>query len=360
MNKHTITAVIASGALFLSLLAGCQADTGNASSNNVTSSEDTSSAENTFTFRQEPVTVNAFKLDTYISISVYEEIDPSYLNDTLDLCDKYEDMFSMHKEGGMLYSLNEGITDKVPAELGNVIKTALEWSGRSDGAFQISVGSVSGLWDFTSGSHKIPSDSELKEALKTVDDSKITLYPENEEDEASDYIVEMPEGTKIDLGAVAKGYIADKLKENLLSKGIRSAVINLGGNVLCVGDKNNVPFNIGIRKPFADDSDLLLVLELSDSSAVSSGISERYFEENGHIYHHIIDPHTGYPYENELWQTTVISKDSFTGDIMSTLCYCLGVEKALTLCENTPETDLILVKDDLSLVKSDDADEYIK
>ena len=93
---------------------------------------------------------------------------------------------------------------------------------------------------------------------------------------------------------------------------------------------------------------------------MSSGISERYFEENGRIYHHIINPRTGYPYENELWQSTVITKDSLTGDILSTLCYALGADKALELAKNTPDTEIILVKDDLSLVSSDGANDLMK
>ena len=356
--KKTALLFLCAG-IIISPLTGCSKDTTETLNDNTGLSDNSSVNPPSFAFKKDPVTVNAFKLDTYISISAYKDIEESYLYETLELCDRYEEMFSMHKEGGALYKLNERITDKVPSELGQVMETALRWSQNSDGAFQISVGRVTELWDFTSGSHTIPSDDDIKNALKTVDDSKISLSPAGPVT-GSEYTVSMPEGTKIDLGAVAKGYIADKLKEDLISRGITSAVINLGGNVLCVGDKDGAPFNIGIRKPFAGDTDMITVLELKDCSAVSSGISERYFEENGHIYHHIINPRTGYPYENELWQSTVITKDSLTGDILSTLCYALGTEKALELAKNSPDTEIILVKDDLSLVKSDGADNFIK
>lgn len=312
--------------------------------------------DSAFAYKKEPVTVNAFKLDTIISISAYADIDEAYLEETLKLCDHYEDLFSMHKEGSALYRLNTGLTDKVPAELGIVISKALEYSAVSDGKFQISIGRVSELWDFTSGNDEIPDKETVADALKTVDDTKIRVYPANEDE----YVVEKPSDTKIDLGAVAKGYIADRLKDDLLSRGIQSAVINLGGNVLCVGDKNGEPFNIGIRRPFADNDDILLTMKLKDCSVVSSGISERYFEKDGKIYHHILDPKTGYPYENGLWQTTIVSEDSFTGDIMSTLCYAVGTDDALKLCENDPETDIILVKDDLSLIKSDGIERFLQ
>ncbi len=309
-----------------------------------------------FTFKKDPVTINAFKLDTYVSISAYTDVGESYLEETLKLCDYYEDLFSMHKEGGALYDLNANVTDRVPAELGEVIAKALEYSDRSEGSFQISIGRVSELWDFTSGKNDVPADTDIKEALITVDDSKIKVYPSGE----NEYIVEKPAETKIDLGAVAKGYIADRLKEDLISRGVTSAVINLGGNVLCVGDKNGDSFNVGIRKPFAGDNDIFLILAVKDCSVVSSGISERYFEKDSRIYHHILDPKTGYPYENDLWQTTVISDDSFSGDILSTLCYSLGPEKAMKLCDDLPDTELILVKDDLSLITSEGAGRLIK
>lgn len=347
-----------STALFVSAagLTACDSDSDTGNETVMTDSTAESAAASTFAYKKDPVTLNAFKLDTYVSISAYADVDEAYLEETLKLCDYYEDMFSMHKEGGALYDLNANVTDRVPAELGGVIIKALEYSDLSDGAFQISIGRVSELWDFTSGKHDVPADADIKEALKTVDDSKIKAYPAG----GNEYIVEKPAETKIDLGAVAKGYIADRLKEDLISRGITSAVINLGGNVLCVGDKNGYPFNVGIRKPFAGDNDMLLVLEVKDCSVVTSGISERYFEKDGHIYHHILDPKTGYPYENELWQTTVISGDSLSGDILSTLCYALGAEKALELCESMPDTELMFVKDDLSVITSEGADRLVK
>ncbi len=346
------TAVTSAAVIF----AGCSAGTDNTGITYEALQEEPG-PYSVYAFRADPVTVNAFKLDTLVSVSVYQDIEESYLNDIIELCDYYEDMFSMHKEGGALYMLNEGKTDKVPAELGNLIKEALEWSARTDGRFQISIGRVSELWDFTSGSTNIPSDGSIKEALKTVDDSKIKVHPGN--NSYDDMRVEKPEGTKIDLGAVAKGYIADKIKEKLISKGITSAVINLGGNILCVGDKNGEPFRIGIRKPFAPETDTLLILNLKDCSAISSGISERYFEKDGHIYHHILNPKTGYPYENELWQSTVISNDSLTGDILSTVTFTMGPQKALDLSDDLPDIQLILVKNDLSILKSEGTDALI-
>ena len=112
----------------------------------------------------------------------------------------------------------------------------------------------------------------------------------------------------------------DRLKEFLISQGCKSAVINLGGNVCCLGDKNGTPFNIGVRKPFGEATDTVAVFELNDMSLITSGVSERYFKgDDGRIYHHILDPSTGYPYDNGLYQVSVITKDSMDGDCLSTL-----------------------------------------
>lgn len=306
---------------------------------------------NPLTFTQNeisPVTVTDFKLDTYVSISSYDNTDESVLKDALALCDKYEDIFSMYKEGSELWRINENETTEVSTELGYVLDRALYWSSRSDKNFQISVGKVSELWDFNSEQHNIPDKASINEALKTVDDSKIKLKEKDNPSEG--WIISKPADTKIDLGAVSKGYVADKIKEYLIDHGVAHAVINLGGNVLCVGDKHGSDFNIGIRKPFAQATDTIAVLALSDRSAVSSGISERYFEgENGRIYHHIINPKNGYPYDNDLMQTTIITKDSLTGDCLSTLCFTLGLGEGMKLALNEADTEAIFVTIDEQL-----------
>lgn len=151
----------------------------------------------------------------------------------------------------------------------------------------------------------------------------------------------------IELGAVAKGYIADKVKEYLVSEGVKSAVIDLGGNVLCIGEKpDGEPFKIGIQKPFADRSETVAAVEIAGRSVVSSGVYERYFEKDGKQYHHILDPSTGYPYENGLVAVTVLSEQSVDGDGLSTACFALGLEKGLKLIEQTPDTEAVFITED--------------
>ena len=127
--------------------------------------------------------------------------------------------------------------------------------------------------------------------------------------------------TTIDLGAIAKGFIADQMKAYLEDKGVESAVINLGGNVLCVGKRpDGAPFKIGLQRPYATHTETVAALKIDDMSVVSSGVYERHFVENGVNYHHILDPATGYPYENGLTQASIISPRSVDGDGLSTTC----------------------------------------
>lgn len=138
----------------------------------------------------------------------------------------------------------------------------------------------------------------------------------------------------VDLGCIAKGYIADRMKEYLVSHGVESATITLGGNVLCIGTHpDGTPFHIGIQKPFADRNETMAIADIEDLSVVTSGIYERYFQEDGVLYHHILNPDTGYPYDNDLTSVTIISQDSADGDGLSTACFALGLQEGLKLVE---------------------------
>ena len=159
----------------------------------------------------------------------------------------------------------------------------------------------------------------------------------------------------LDLGAVAKGYIADRIKDFLVEKGIKSGIINLGGNVLCIGGRTDgTPFKIGIQKPFADRSETLCTVDISDKSVVSSGIYERCFELDGQFYHHILDPSTGYPYDNGLVSVTIISDKSVDGDGLSTTCFALGLEKGLELINSLENVEAIFITENYQIHYSDD------
>lgn len=310
-----------------------------------------------------PVSVTGYKLDTYVTLSAYtsgghsaEELS-NILSEALALCDKYELLFSRTDSRSTLYKVNNGECTNIPKELAELILLGTDYGRISNGLFDISIGSVSSLWDFTADKPSVPDAAAISEALKHVDYTKIKLA------ECSDgtYDIDIPEGMILDLGAIAKGYIADRLKEFLLEKDIDRAIINLGGNVLCIGAKtSSSDFTIGIKKPFANDGTTLVNLSLSDKSAVSSGTYERYFKDGDKFYHHILNPATGYPYDNELCGVTIVSDMSVTGDCLSTTCFALGLDKGMELIEATENVEAVFVTNDGQTHYSSGFAKYIK
>lgn len=304
----------------------------------------------------DPVTVTGYKLNTYVQISSYINVSKSVLNGCLDLCDTYEQLCSRTLESSTLYAVNHRQTDEIPAELGKLIATGLDYCRISGGAFDITIGSVSQLWDFTAEQPIVPDAAAIANALQYVDYTKVELAPL----ENGNYRITMPEGTVLDLGAIAKGYIADKIKDYLLAHNVTSAIINLGGNVLCVGGKSDSKdFTVGVKKPFTQSNELLLTLNLRDCSVVSSGTYERYFYENDTFYHHILNPATGYPYDNRLTDVTILSAVSLDGDCLSTTCFALGLDNGLSLIESLDNIEAVFVTADGSIYYSSGMNRYL-
>lgn len=282
--------------------------------------------------RAEPESVTAFMMDTIIEISLYgyDGNTRELLDGCVELCGNYEAIFSRTRLDSELYRLNTELAAdgeaEVSDELASIIKASLFYSEISGGAFDITIGPVSALWDFTSGTNKIPDSAELENAVKLVSYKNVIVEGNT---------VKAPPGTKIDLGAIAKGFIADRLKEYLLDKGAGSAIINLGGNILCIGGlTEDKPFTIGVKKPFSESGEISAYLKIKNLSAVTSGPYERFFVRDDRLYHHILDTGTGYPVETELMSVTIISKSSGLCDAMSTACFALGQEKAQELIES--------------------------
>lgn len=224
-----------------------------------------------------------------------------------------------------------------------VLKKGLEYCQMSDGAFDITIEPLSSLWDFAGAEPTVPEASDIQAALDKVGYKKVTLE--------GNTVTFADDETAIDLGAIAKGYIADRVKDYLTEQGVKSAIINLGGNVLCVGEKTDgTLFKIGLQKPFADRTETVAALDIKDLSVVSSGVYERHFIQDGVNYHHILDPHTGYPYENGLTQVTIISKESVDGDGLSTTCFALGLEKGMELADSLDGVYAVFITEDGELI----------
>mgnify|MGYP005910013171 FL=1 len=246
------------------------------------------------------------------------------------------------KENTVKYSIRQdgSITFEISALLERIVKKGLEYSKKSDGRFDIAIEPVSSLWDFTVKKPTVPDEQKIEKALAYVDYQKIALDDQK-------LTFQMP-GMGIDLGGIAKGFIADELKAYLGKKGVKSAVIDLGGNVLCIGKKDpKTSFHIGIQQPFADRNETIAAVSVDGLSIVSSGVYERYFKtEDGTLYHHILNPKTGYSYDNDLMAVTILSKKSVDGDGLSTSCFAMGKKEGLAFINNIDDVEAVFITKD--------------
>ncbi len=295
------------------------------------------------------VSNTGFFLDTVITITLYGTDDSSLIKDCFSLIADYEALLSRTKEGSDIWNVNhsEGKPVQVSADTAELLSLALHFCALCDGAFDITIAPAVDLWDFhEEGSHSLPDSYLLNQAVSHVDYHGVTI-------EGTTVTLKDPDA-KIDLGGIAKGFIADQLKAFLLEKKIPGAMIDLGGNILAVGQKpDGSPWHIGIRRPFGETaSDLIATAQIPEGSVVTSGIYERYFEKNGELYHHLLDSSTGYPAETGLLSVSIYSDSSAEGDALSTSCFLLGQEKGLELIESLDGIEALFVLDDYTLVKS--------
>ncbi|MGN0398639.1 MAG: FAD:protein FMN transferase [Blautia sp.] len=291
--------------------------------------------------KKEMVSKNGFFFDTMISIEIMEEKDrgTELLEECWSMCETYEKIFSRTRKDSELYQLNHRDTQEVQVseDLFRLLSYGKICYERTEGKFDISVAPLSDLWDFKGDSRRIPAEQDLTTALEKVGYSSVQL-------QEPDRIIFENQDTMLDVGALAKGYIADRLKEYLVSQNVEKGWINLGGNVLTIGEKENgVPWRIGIRKPFGEDGEICAYVEVEDCSIVSSGIYERYFEKDGVLYYHVLDPDTGYPAETDMAQVTILSKNSLEGDGLSTSCLLMGYEKARAFIDGMEDTEAVFV-----------------
>ena len=327
-------------------------------------SAQTKSEENTAADSQEPISATAIKLNTAVTVTIYDSNDKNLLTECMNLCDKYEKIFSRTASDSELYQLNHRElapvertenTYQVSDDLAELVSEGLDYSELSKEAFDIAIEPLTSLWDFTAKDPQVPEDSLIQAALPKCDYHNISVDKDKNE------ITLKTDDTAIELGAIAKGYIADRLKDYLVSQNVKSAIINLGGNVLCIGEKpDNSAFKIGIQKPFADRSETIAVMDIKDKSVVSSGIYERCFEQNGTLYHHLLNPETGYPYDNGLIAVTIISDKSVDGDALSTTCFALGLEDGMKLAESLDDVQAFFVTSDYEIHYTKDFQKKIK
>lgn len=277
--------------------------------------------------KEEMVSDSGFYLDTDCSISLYnieESKGKEIISGTFKVCKNYENKMSKTIKGSDIYKINHAAGKPVKVDKDNldVIKLGIKVSKESDGIFDITVGAITDLWDFQTDKPKLPDSGKLKEAVSTVGYKNIVID--------GDKVKLKNPKTKIDLGAVAKGYISGKMAEHLKSRGIKNGIINLGGNVVAIGKKPDGSFwKIGIRKPDKGSSKILGATNVEDRVVITSGVYERMFELSGRRYHHILNPKTGYPIDSDLTGVTLITSIDNAGecDAYSTVSLLMGKDK---------------------------------
>ncbi len=274
---------------------------------------------------QKEVSDTVFMLNTVVSIKA--NTDEKTLEGAFDLCRAQEDIFSRTQKDSELYKINGTSEEQaVSPELLSVIKKAVYFGDISDGLFDVTVCPVSSLWDFTGDT--LPSDADISAQLDKVNYKDITV----EGDKVN------LNGKSVDLGGIAKGYIADKIKAYFEKNGVKEAIIDLGGSITLMGKEKTV----AIQKPFSPDS-YAGYIKTGNKSIVTSGVYQRYIEKNGRIYHHILDPKTGYAVQTDLYSATVISSDATSADALATVCILKGLDGAKRLIESTENTEAVFI-----------------
>lgn len=219
-----------------------------------------------------------------------------------------------------------------------VINRALDFGHLSGGLFDITIAPIVDLWGFGNNDVEphLPSQGELNRILPLVDYRKVNLRENCQ--------VSTGPGQRIDLGGIAKGYAADEAAKVLKEAGVKSALINLGGNILVLGEKNNgQPWKFGIQDPLQPTGAMMGTIEIDSGALVTSGIYERYVETNGKKYHHILDPRTGYPVENNLAGVSITAPSGLDADVLSTVIFMLGIDKGCELLAKFPNTGAIFI-----------------
>lgn len=287
-------------------------------------------------------TKTGFYLNTIVSITLYDRSgeDPLF-DEAMSLIGEYDSLLSKTAEGSDIYRINhaDGSPVEVDARTAELLSIALSYASLSDGLVDPTIGTLSDLWSFGDTNEGIvPSREDIEEALSHIDYTKVKL--------SGNTVTLLDPKVRLDLGFIAKGYIADKLKEFLTKNGVENGIINLGGNVLTIGTKpDGSDYYIGVQKPFAETGTALTTLTVRDRSLVSSGNYERYFEKDGILYHHILSTRDGYPVNSGLNGVTIISENSVDGDALSTLCFILGYEKGRKLIDSLPDTEAVFISD---------------
>ena len=279
-----------------------------------------------------------FAMDTYMSLTAYGAKAEDAVTVAIHEIQRLDAMFSVGNTDSDVTTANMQGSATVSDETSYLVEQSLEISRKTDGAFDITIYPVMELWGFTTKNYKVPQADELQETLKRVSYENVSL---------KDHELVLKNNAQIDFGGIAKGYTSSRVMQIFKEYGIEHGMVNLGGNVQTLGTKTDgTAWRVAIQSPQGGNQ-YLGILETSDQAVITSGGYERYFEENGVTYHHIIDPKTGYPSDSDLTSVTIVCADGTKADALSTSFFVMGLKRAESFYENTDlDFDVILLTKD--------------
>ncbi|MFP4371721.1 MAG: FAD:protein FMN transferase [Halanaerobium sp.] len=297
---------------------------------------------------------NAFLMDTLVQMRAHGENSELAVEESMERIKEIENLMSKTIDTSDIYKLNNNPETEIEIdnESRKVLEKAVEFAELTAGDFDPTIGALVELWGIGSEDAAVPEESEIESALANTGYEHLNLNDNSAEINKK--------GVKLDLGGIAKGYAAEEVKKIVQKYDVEHAFVNLGGNVLVIGDKvEGSPWKIGIQDPREGRGSVMAVVDAVDLTIVTSGNYERYFEEDGELYHHILDPKTGYPAENNLLSVSIISENSFDADALSTAVYVMGLEKGMEFIENMENVDVMFITKELKVYLSSGIEEKV-
>ena len=284
------------------------------------------------------VSQDFYAMDTAMNIRAYGRSAQDAINDSIQYINTLEKDISRTQKGSDLYALNDaqGKPVTVSEQTADVLEQALQLAKQTDGKFDPTIAPLSDLWGIGTEHAKVPTQNEIDAVLPLIDYRTVSI----EGTEAR-----LPVNARIDLGGIGKGYAADQTAQILRDAGIKQGIITLGGNIYVLGEKEKgMPWTVGITDP-NKPGDYFATLAVRDTSVVTSGDYERYFEQNGKRYCHIFNPKTGYSTGTDLRSVTVVSENSTQADAYSTALFVMGLEDAQEFCKQNNIQAVFVCKD---------------
>lgn len=308
--------------------------------------------KDTSVVQEQPIEDKQFLLGTYVSIKIFDKGKEEALKEAFHLIKALGDKITVNEKGSQIDKINENAGIKpiqVSDDIYSLLKKAYTYSASSKGSFDMTIGPITSLWRIGFPDARKPDEQEIKEALQKVDYKKVELN----DTKKTAYLTE--KGMKLDLGSIAKGFITDKVVSLLKEKKVTTAIIDLGGNVYVLGNsvrstkEKTYPWTVGIQDPNQARNVVLGQIPERNRSIVTSGIYERFLQVDGKTYHHLFNPKTGYPFDNNLEGVTIVSKRSVDGDGLSTTLFSLGLKEGMKYIHTLKDTEAIFVTKEKAL-----------